>query len=84
MGRHSARRAVRQAKHVERGRMVEMVDCRTGQGHWLTPEAAAAGYPADGQYIAICGRVILPASMTTPPKGRCEPCRSIPVQRVAQ
>jgi hypothetical protein len=84
VGRHSARRAARQVRHVERERVVEMVDCRTGQAHWLTPDAAAAGYPAEGQYVAICGRVILPASMATPPKGWCEPCRSIPAQRVAR
>lgn len=80
MGRHRAR----QARRVVRGRVVEMVDCRTGQEHLLTPDAAAAGYPAEGKYIAICGWEVLPGSLVTPPKGRCDPCRLIPAQQVAR
>jgi hypothetical protein len=80
------------AKHRRLGRgrptlrrrcVIDMVDVRTLLTHLMTPDAAAAG--RRGRYVALCGADVIPASLTEPGQGRCEPCVrmsvSIPSQR---
>ncbi len=83
MGRHTLRRA---RLTVRRRPLIAWVDLRTSLTHLLTPDAAAAGRRGGGRYIAVCGAEVIPASMTEPGRGDCEPCRtsSIPTQRTAR
>jgi hypothetical protein len=62
---------------------LEWVDLRSGITHLLTPEAAAAGRVKRGRYVALCGVEVIPAGMTEPGRGDCQPCRvaAIPGQR---
>jgi hypothetical protein len=50
-----------------------MTDAPTRCAHFVTDEAAAAGRPR-GRYVAICGRVVLAASLTTPETSYCGSC----------
>jgi hypothetical protein len=50
-----------------------MTDARTRCAHFVTPEDAAAGR-AVGRYVAICGRAVLAASLTTPETSYCSSC----------
>jgi hypothetical protein len=50
-----------------------MTDARTQCAHFVTEEAAAAGR-AVGRYVAICGRVVLAASLTAPETSYCGSC----------
>lgn len=65
--------------------LIAWVDLRTELTHLLTPDAAAAGRVARGRYVALCGADVIPAAMTEPGTGYCQPCRStcatIPSQR---
>lgn len=84
-GRHSLRS--RRAERTRR-RAVELVDAQTGQAHFMTDSAVAAGQRAKGRYVAICGEEVLPVSLTEPTCGYCPSCfarsqtaLSIPAQR---
>lgn len=74
MGRHSKIR--HRTRHPAPGRMVEMVDIRTGHTHLLTPDAAATGRQAPHRYLALCGADIILAALIDPGTGWCWPCRS--------
>jgi hypothetical protein len=50
------------------------VDSRTHIQHLMTHEIAAAHRHA-GQYLALCGSMVLAASLTTPERRRCLMCR---------
>ncbi|MGH3719064.1 MAG: hypothetical protein ACRDRI_09540 [Pseudonocardiaceae bacterium] len=50
-----------------------MTDANTRCAHFVTDEAATAGRPV-GRYVAICGRVVIAASLTTPETGYCDSC----------
>lgn len=65
--------ANRQASTVPR-RVMVMTDGRTGMGHRVTDQAFAAGRHAGGRYVAVCGRPILPASLTAPERDHCPWC----------
>lgn len=65
----------RRARHeAPRCHTVEVVDARSGMAHQLTSDAYAAGFHPQGSYIALCGKRVLPASLTAPPEGRCRSC----------
>lgn len=77
------RRLDRRRPTLRRRCFIDMVDVRSLLTHLMTPDAAAAGLR--GRYIALCGADVIPASLTEPGQGRCEPCVrisvSIPNQR---
>lgn len=50
-----------------------MTDARTHCAHFVTEEDAAAGQ-AIGRYVAICGRTVIAASLTTPETSYCSSC----------
>jgi hypothetical protein len=50
-----------------------MTDARTQCAHFVTDTEAAAGANF-GRYVAICGRTVLAASLTTPETGYCSSC----------
>jgi hypothetical protein len=77
-GKHKATAAQR-ALRIRRPRFVEMVDARTGDAHWLTSDALAAGRRGGGRYIALCGADVLPHSLAAPPLDFCRAC-SLPAQ----
>jgi hypothetical protein len=55
--------------------MIWMTCVLDGREHGVSDEAVAAG--ADhGRYRAVCGRVIVPASLTCPPGRRCPGCEA--------
>ncbi len=53
--------------------LIPLTDVRTGGAHLVTHEAAAAGRPA-GRYRAVCGAIVLAASLTTPERASCRAC----------
>lgn len=74
----------RTRRHViTKRRTVEMVDVRTGQAHFLSDAAVAAGRRGGGRYFALCGAEVVPASITAgPERGYCRSCSTaIPSQR---
>ncbi|MGH3889373.1 MAG: hypothetical protein ACRDSZ_22955, partial [Pseudonocardiaceae bacterium] len=58
-----------------------MVDINSLLIHLMTPDAAAAGRRPQGHYIAACGADFIPASLTEPGHGRCQPCLSASIPR---
>ncbi len=77
-GKHQAT-AARPALRIRRPRLVEMVDARTGEAHWLTQDALDAGRCGGGRYIAVCGADVLAHSLAAPPLDFCRAC-AIPDQ----
>ncbi len=75
MGRHRST-AARPAWAVRRTRLVEMVDARTDEAHWLTSDALDAGRRGGGRYIALCGADVLAHSLAAPPLDFCRACSS--------
>jgi hypothetical protein len=55
-------------------RAIQLVDSRTVIAHRVTDEAFAAGRGNGGLYQALCGLLVLPASLTAPARGHCPPC----------
>jgi hypothetical protein len=66
-----------------RPRTIEMVDAHTGTAHQLTYAAVDAARDPHVNYIAVCGTVIAPASLATPPQRHCRSCMFIPGQRTS-
>lgn len=60
---------------LETSRVIEMTDARTHRAHLVTDEAAAAGRADAGSYVAVCGVVVLAASLTNPDTSYCSDCR---------
>ncbi|MGH3832248.1 MAG: hypothetical protein ACRDRS_17680 [Pseudonocardiaceae bacterium] len=50
-----------------------MTDANTRAAHFVADEDVTAGL-AVGRYVAICGRVVIAASLTTPETSYCDPC----------
>ncbi|HWR48450.1 MAG TPA: hypothetical protein VN327_12695 [Pseudonocardiaceae bacterium] len=50
-----------------------MTDANTRCAHFVTEQDAAAGR-AVGRYVAICGRAVIAASLTTPETSYCGSC----------
>ncbi|HEU0090112.1 MAG TPA: hypothetical protein VFQ77_21075 [Pseudonocardiaceae bacterium] len=50
-----------------------MTDARIGRAHLITEDAAGAGRRA-GCYRAVCGELVLAASLITPERGPCRAC----------
>lgn len=78
VGRHRSRRRGRAVAAAgvpaERPRVIAMTDARTYRAHLVTDAAAAAGRADMGWYRAMCGVVVLAASMTTPETSFCGAC----------
>ena len=53
-----------------------MTDGRTRYAYYITDAAVAAGRLGAGRYEAVCGAVVLPASLTTPDIAGCLLCAS--------
>jgi len=56
------------------GAALPAVTDTAGTAHLVTDDAMAAGRAA-GCYLAVCGAVVLAASLTTPESGHCRACR---------
>lgn len=54
-------------------RPIAVADARTGLAHQVTDEAAAVGRRS-GYYPAMCGTLVLVASLATPDRGTCRWC----------
>jgi hypothetical protein len=54
-------------------RVTAVTDARTHRAHLVTDEASTAGRRS-GRYKALCGAIVLAASLTTPDRGRCDVC----------
>jgi hypothetical protein len=54
-----------------------MTDARTCRAHLVTDAAVAAGRADTGRYVAVCGTVVLPASLTTLETSHCARCASL-------
>jgi hypothetical protein len=59
---------------VETPHVLAMTDARTYRAHLVTDAAAAAGRADMGCYVAVCGMVVLAASLTTPDTSFCSAC----------
>lgn len=59
---------------VETPHVIPMVDARTRSAHLVTDDAVAAGRADAGRYVAVCGAVVLAASLTTPEASYCASC----------
>ena len=59
---------------VETPHVIPMVDARTRRAHLVTDDAVAAGRADAGRYAAVCGAVVLAASLTTPEASYCASC----------
>ncbi|MGH3798397.1 MAG: hypothetical protein ACRDSP_26415 [Pseudonocardiaceae bacterium] len=51
-----------------------LVDGRTRAVHLLTDTDAAAGRAQGGRYVAVCGAVVVAASLSTPEGEACRWC----------
>jgi hypothetical protein len=56
---------------------IELVDSRTEVTHWVTDDAFAAGRRAAGRYRAMCGVLVLPASLAAPGRHHCPACERV-------
>lgn len=59
---------------AETPHVIEMTDARTLRAHLVTDDAFTAGRADAGRYVAACGVVVLPASLTTPETSYCASC----------
>ena len=57
-------------------RPIAMTDATTGTAHRVTDESVAAGRCAGGRYVAVCGALVLAASLTMPECDQCPSCQS--------
>lgn len=80
-GKHRLSRRATSPEPPVRLFTIDMVDARTGAAHWVTDDAVAAGRRRGGRYSAVCGQLVLGASLTAAPRGTCDSCASIPAQR---
>lgn len=56
-----------------------LIDARTGAEHLVTNDRVNSGRRA-GSYVAVCGAVLLAASLTAPEDSYCRSC----VERVSR
>ena len=59
---------------ADRPRMMVMADAQTHCAHLVTDDAAVAGRADGGRYLALCGAVVLAASLTMPETSYCALC----------
>ncbi len=63
---------------VEEICLVEVTDAADQLAHWVAEDVFAENDATRrGFYHSLCGRVLLPASMTVGPRGPCRDCRAI-------
>jgi hypothetical protein len=67
---HQARAPVATAPVIT----IELVDRCTEVTHRVTDDAFADGRRVGGRYWAVCGALVLPASLTAPGRGHCPAC----------
>jgi hypothetical protein len=63
-------------------RTITLVDARDLLVHLLTSDAHAAGLRPRADYVALCGAIILPASLVEPGRRSCWGCKSANVATV--
>jgi hypothetical protein len=83
MGRHRGVATLRKILFAGRGARaavttaplltIELVDSRTEVAHRVSDEAFADRLEG-GCYRAVCGMLVLPASLTAPGRGHCPAC----------
>lgn len=71
--RKQRRSATREGVATETVPVFAMTDADTFCAHFVTEQDAAAGCAA-GRYVAICGRVVIAASLATPETSYCGSC----------
>ncbi|MDQ3153273.1 MAG: hypothetical protein M3R63_16680, partial [Actinomycetota bacterium] len=54
-------------------KVTDVTDARTHRSHLVTDDASTAGRRS-GRYEALCGAIVLAASLTTPDRDRCDVC----------
>lgn len=59
---------------VETPRVIAMTDARTHRARLVTDATVAAGRANVGRYFAVCGIVVLAASLTIPETSYCRSC----------
>jgi len=75
--RHRRGRAIPGDRCPARGtKVIVMTDGRTNLTHYITDQAARRGRAQGGRYVACCGAVVLPASLTAPDGAGCRACAS--------
>jgi hypothetical protein len=62
---------------VDASHVIVMTDARTRRAHLVTDAAVAAGRADMGRYVAVCGTVVLPVSLTTLETSHCARCASL-------
>lgn len=68
---------VDQIRHGITSRSTAMTCAVDGRDHLISDQATQAGLAADhGQYVAICGHVVLAAPMVVPPGPTCFDCEA--------
>jgi hypothetical protein len=55
---------------------IELVDARSRLTHWVSPDTVIGGY-GTGACRALCGSLVLAASLTEPGCGWCRYCRAL-------
>jgi len=82
--RHRRRRraATGAGAAVDISRVIVMTDARTYRAHLVTDPAVAAGRADAGRHVAVCGTVVLPASLTTPETSHYASCAALRVHWV--
>jgi len=58
---------------IDRVQVIAVTDASTHRAHLVTDDAVVAGRHA-GRYRAVCGELVLAASLTTPERGCCRAC----------
>ncbi|MGH3853747.1 MAG: hypothetical protein ACRDR6_09640 [Pseudonocardiaceae bacterium] len=67
------RSAISEGGPTETVAVFAMTDANTRAAHFVADEDVTAGR-AVGRYVAICGRLVIAASLTTPETSYCDSC----------
>lgn len=70
-GRRRGGRAIRTVNKIRH--LFPLLDAHTADTHLVTNDAVVAGRRA-GSYLAVCGTVVLAASLTAPEDKYCRSC----------
>lgn len=68
---------VNQTRHGRTPRPATVTSTADGRDHLISPQAMTSGLVAGhGEYLAICGRVVVAAPMVVPPGQTCWDCET--------
>lgn len=68
---------IEQVRRGSRTRPATMTSSTDGRDHLISEQAMAAGLVAsEGEYVAICGRVVMVAPLVVPPGPTCLDCET--------